>query len=47
MIELEQEEILEETDPYDEASEEFEGTSDEFSGLTRENYVDRVRFSRA
>jgi len=47
MIELEQEEILENTDPYEsEGTEDDEAGSDEFSGLTRENYVDRVRFDR-
>src|SRR6266540_5242528 len=48
MIELEQEEILETADEYDSIesdSEDSEGTSEEFSGLTRENYVDRVRFN--
>src|SRR5437867_1185425 len=46
MIELE-EEILEDTDPYEsEGSEDDEAGSDEFAGLTRENYVDRVRFDR-
>jgi RNA polymerase primary sigma factor len=48
MIELEQEEILETADEYESIesdSEDSEGSSDEFSGLTRENYVDRVRFS--
>ncbi len=48
MIELEQEEILETTDAYDPIEsdpEDSEGASEEFSGLTRENYVDRVRFN--
>lgn len=48
MIELEDEEILENSDLYD--PEDSEGgeveTEDEFAGLTRANYVDRVRFSR-
>jgi len=48
MIEIEQEEILEPADDYDPAesdSEDLQSASEEFSGLTRENYVDRVRFS--
>jgi RNA polymerase primary sigma factor len=44
MIELEQEDILETLDS-EVSEDEIEGT-DEFSGLTRENYVDRVRFTR-
>ncbi len=47
MIELEQDEILEETE-YDPINldEEDIGTSDAFPRLTRANYVDRVRFDR-
>jgi DNA-directed RNA polymerase sigma subunit (sigma70/sigma32) len=45
MMELEQEELLENTDAYGEADE-FEAGSEEFAGLTQENYVDRVRFNR-
>jgi len=47
MIELEQNGILEETD-YDsiELDEEGSDASDTFPRLTRENYVDRVRFDR-
>jgi RNA polymerase primary sigma factor len=48
MIELDQDEVLEETeyDPID-LDEEDLGNSDAFPGLTRANYVDRVRFGRA
>ena len=45
MMELEQEELLESTDAY-EGVDEFEAGSEEFAGLTQENYVDRVRFNR-
>ncbi len=50
MIELEEdEEYLETSDLYDAEDSESRGTAgieDEFAGLTRANYVDRVRFSR-
>jgi len=52
MIELEQEDIFENSDLFDGGSlsdQESEGSefgSGEFSGLTRDNYVDRVRFDR-
>src|SRR5213596_274487 len=48
MIELEQEELLDPSEAYDSAdseSEDFDRASKEFPGLTRENYVDRVRFN--
>jgi RNA polymerase primary sigma factor len=47
MIELEQNDILEETE-YDsiDLDDENLGASDAFPGLTRANYVDRVRFAR-
>src|SRR6266545_4101328 len=48
MIELEQEEVLDPSELYDSAdsgSEGFERGSREYPGLTRENYVDRVRFN--
>jgi RNA polymerase primary sigma factor len=47
MIELEQDEVLEKTE-YDPIDLEDEGldVSDTFPRLTRENYVDRVRFAR-
>lgn len=47
MIELEEDEILEDSDLYNAGDEngETEGR-DEFAGVTRANYVDRVRFSR-
>ncbi len=48
MIELEQEEVLDPSELYDSAdsgSEGFERGSREFPSLTRENYVDRVRFN--
>lgn len=47
MIELEQNDILEETeyDPID-LNEDDMGDSESFPGLTRANYVDRVRFTR-
>src|SRR5437867_1838404 len=48
MIELEQEELLDPSEAYDSAdseSEDFDRASKEFPGLTREKYVDRVRFS--
>src|SRR6266496_455036 len=48
MIELEQEEVLDPSELYDSAdsgSEGFERGSKEFPSLTRENYVDRVRFN--
>ncbi len=47
MIELEQDDLLENSDLYDPEDldcEDLEG--DEFPGLTRANYVDRVRFER-
>jgi RNA polymerase primary sigma factor len=47
MIELEDDEISEASDLYDVEDTEAElGSDDEFSGVTRANYVDRVRFSR-
>ncbi|MBZ5499026.1 MAG: sigma-70 family RNA polymerase sigma factor [Acidobacteriia bacterium] len=47
MIELEEDEVTESADLYDSGDmEEEAGTDDEFSGVTRANYVDRVRFSR-
>jgi RNA polymerase primary sigma factor len=47
MIELEQDELLDDADLYDgEESDELEPGSGEFTGLTRANYVDRVRFDR-
>jgi RNA polymerase primary sigma factor len=48
MIGLEQEEILEESeyDPMDLDSEDMDPDSVTFPGLTRANYVDRVRFTR-
>lgn len=49
MIELEQEELLENSETYqteDSESDELEGDSEEFPGLTRANFVDRVRFPR-
>ena len=47
MIELEQNDTLEETE-YDaiELDDENLGDSEAFPGLTRANYVDRVRFAR-
>ncbi len=45
MIELEQEELLEGSDLYD-TDDDGESGSGEFTGLTRANYVDRVRFDR-
>ena len=45
MIELEQEEVLDLYDPEEEESGELQ-VSEGFPGLTRENYVDRVRFTR-
>ena len=47
MIELEQDGVLEETD-YDSIELDGEGVdaSEAFPRLTRENYVDRVRFDR-
>ena len=47
MIELEQDDVLEETE-YDsiDLDEEDLGASEAFPGLTRANYVDRVRFAR-
>jgi RNA polymerase primary sigma factor len=47
MIELEEDEMSEGSDLYD--SEDVDGeaiSDDEFAGVTRANYVDRVRFSR-
>ncbi len=47
MIELEEDEMSEASDLYD--SEDVDGeviSDDEFAGVTRANYVDRVRFSR-
>jgi len=47
MIELdEDEELLENADLYDAAESDGIGMDDEFAGVTRANYVDRVRFSR-
>jgi RNA polymerase primary sigma factor len=47
MIELEQEDLLENSDLYDpEDLDRDDLDSDEFPGLTRANYVDRVRFER-
>jgi RNA polymerase primary sigma factor len=46
MIELDQEELLENTDPYESDEDELGMGSGEYSGLTRDNYVDRVRFER-
>ena len=47
MIELEQEDLLESSDLYDPASLDSDDLdSDGFPGLTRANYVDRVRFER-
>lgn len=47
MIELEQEDPLENSDFYDPANLDRDDLdSDEFPGLTRANYVDRVRFDR-
>jgi RNA polymerase primary sigma factor len=49
MIELEREEILDGSDvydPMDSDSDDLDAVSEEYPGLTRENYVDRVRFHR-
>ena len=50
MIELEQDELLEGSDLYDSQmdseGDDTESGSGEFTGLTRANYVDRVRFDR-
>jgi RNA polymerase primary sigma factor len=47
MIELDDdEELLENSDLYDAAESDGVGLDDEFAGVTRANYVDRVRFSR-
>ena len=47
MIELDDdEELLENSDLYDAAESDGVGMDDEFAGVTRANYVDRVRFSR-
>ncbi len=49
MIELEQDELLEGSDLYDpqvDTDDDTESGSGEFTGLTRANYVDRVRFDR-
>jgi RNA polymerase primary sigma factor len=50
MIELEQDELLEGSDLYDSQTDsegdDIESGSGEFTGLTRANYVDRVRFDR-
>jgi RNA polymerase primary sigma factor len=49
MIELEREELLEGSDlydPMDSETDDLDAVSDEYPGLTRENYVDRVRFHR-
>ena len=47
MIELEQDELFENSDLYDPTGlDRQDGDSDEFPGLTRANYVDRVRFER-
>jgi RNA polymerase primary sigma factor len=49
MIELEHEDMLETSDLYDSMESDGNGmdsASDEYPGLTRENYVDRVRFNR-
>ena len=46
MTELEQEETLETSELYELDSDELDANPTEYSGLTRENYVDRVRFTR-
>jgi len=49
MIELEREELLAESDLYDpmeSGTDDLDAVSDEYPGLTRENYVDRVRLLR-
>lgn len=47
MIELDQEDLLENSDPYDPPDLDTDDLdSDGFPGLTRANYVDRVRFER-
>ncbi len=52
MIEIEQDDIFENSDPYDSGNlpdrdgDNLEYGGEEFSGLTRDNYVDRVRFDR-